>query len=657
MRGNLLLYILLVVCFSCKKEQIEDLKKAKACFTIEGDTIAGEEIVFNSTCTAFADSFYWEFGDGGASSSPNPTYIYVNQGKFLVRLHVYNDYSSDVQEKEIKITKPEVFLHQGVISREETWLEGNHRIIGGVSIEGGSVTIQPGCHVAFSKDAYFNVGVGTPASSTLIANGTGDKPIYFTADEGFKASGNWMNMKFGKGNSGTSSLNHCLIEYGGGGDNSRAMIELRETDLSIRNTMIRYSASSGIYLDSMAYFDHFEGNTITSCSDQGLVIHLNQAHTIGTNNQLDKDNGIVVYGNSFTRAYAEWEAQSSPYYIPGTIIIGSGDGSVLKLLPGVNLALARNSTIHVGKENSKRGDLQLEGVDGNPVRVTSRALKKSPGDWNSIIIGRYSFQSSIDHAIIEYGGGDGSLGAMLVYKQGDVALSNSLISKSGSIGMLLEEDVKISFFSYNNIKECNTYPVSMFASQLHAIGDGNIFETSTGIHVHANSIGRGSFFWTAQNCPYYIEGYVYIGSETETSLTIDTGTILKFLTNSGMKIGYPTGKKGKLIAIGSPSNNIVFTSSAPENEGFHGQWNGVFFYNGTLSGSIINNCTFSYGGGFSSASGLLYANDTGDKLTIMNSFFTYSISWGIYLTGSSHPVLENLSYHDNMMGNLYSPGL
>jgi hypothetical protein len=263
--------------------------------------------------------------------------------------------------------------------------------------------------------------------------------------------------------------------------------------------------------------------------------------------------------------------------------------------------------------------------------------------------------SSLDHAVIEYGGAMPGEGAMLVYNHNKVELSNSMISKSGSLGILLEENAEISSFSNNNINECESYPLSIFANQLHDIGDGNFFETTTGIHVHANNIGNGNIFWPDQSCPYYIEGYVYVGSENGTSLTIAPGTVLKFLTNSGMKIGYPSGRKGKLIAIGSPSNNIIFTSSAPVEALFPGQWNGVFFYNGTLTGSTINNCHFSYGGGFSSASGLVYADDVGDNLTIMNSIFSHSISWGIYLNGSSHPVLENITYHDNLTGNLYSP--
>ncbi|HYX05460.1 MAG TPA: hypothetical protein VE912_01880, partial [Bacteroidales bacterium] len=67
-----------------------------------------------------------------------------------------------------------------------------------------------------------------------------------------------------------------------------------------------------------------------------------------------------------------------------------------------------------------------------------------------------------------------------------------------------------------------------------------------------------------------------------------------------------------------------------------------FFYDGTSNGSILNNCDFSYGGGYSSLSGMVVCNDTPAGLPVIsNCDFSNSSSWGIYVSPYAGPQIDN----------------
>ena len=68
---------LLTIFSSCQKEPT-------ASFTVSSTSVdVGESVYFTNT-SADADSYEWEFGDGGTSSSLSPTYIYNTTGTYTV---------------------------------------------------------------------------------------------------------------------------------------------------------------------------------------------------------------------------------------------------------------------------------------------------------------------------------------------------------------------------------------------------------------------------------------------------------------------------------------------------------------------------------------------------------------------------------------------
>jgi parallel beta-helix repeat protein len=148
-----------------------------------------------------------------------------------------------------------------------------------------------------------------------------------------------------------------------------------------------------------------------------------------------------------------------------------------------------------------------------------------------------------------------------------------------------------------------------------------------------------------------VDGGIDLGSSSGSKLTIEPGTTVSFTSGSRLRVGYFTGTYGILIAEGEPENMITFTSSAPDGFGSAGDWNGIWFYNGTSNGNILDFCSISFGGGYSSSTGNLnFHNETVGVPVVTNCRISNSASWGIFLTVNATPTLSDNLYENNTSG-------
>lgn len=125
------------------------------------------------------------------------------------------------------------------ISTATTWLEGKvYYIDGPISVTNGStLTIQPGAIVKFGAEASLNIEDG----ATIIANGSADKPIYFTSIRDTVGGdsitndavagptrGDWHQIWIHNG-SNSNKLAYCHFRYGGKDGKSSLYIDGKGT--------------------------------------------------------------------------------------------------------------------------------------------------------------------------------------------------------------------------------------------------------------------------------------------------------------------------------------------------------------------------------------------------------------------------------------------
>ena len=121
------------------------------------------------------------------------------------------------------------------------------------------------------------------------------------------------------------------------------------------------------------------------------------------------------------------------------------------------------------------------------------------------------------------------------------------------------------------------------------------------------------------------------------------------LPGTQLQIGHNNGYHGALVAQGTDTNPITFTSNAADPS--PGDWNGIHFSNFTHDDStILEHCIVEYGG--ANTHGNLYFNSASG--TIRNCTITNSSTNGIHLAGSSSPVIDSCILSNNAKNGIYS---
>ena len=97
---------------------------------------------------------------------------------------------------------------------------------------------------------------------------------------------------------------------------------------------------------------------------------------------------------------------------------------------------------------------------------------------------------------------------------------------------------------------------------------------------------------------------------------------------------------------------ITFSSAAPAGFESAGDWDGIWFYDGTSGGTILDYCKYLYGGGYSGNSGNLnFHNETAGVPVISNCQISNSGAWGVYLTNDANPSLSDNTFTSNASGD------
>jgi len=533
---------------------------------------------------------------------------------------------------------------------------GEHVVTSDIYVDGATLTLKPGTVVRFQEGRGLYIGYHSGYSgATLIAEGTEEKPITFTSAAVSKTPGDWDYIGFYDGTSASSSMEWCIVEYGGGYNDNYGMIHVQETRVAIRNSMIRESEAHGITLNSEGSFEAFSDNTLELNNLSAISIFGNHAHTIGSGNTISGDKGIFVQGDRVERSSVTWLKQTVPYFIQGDLYVGSETGTTLNIEPGTELRVGNSRGIYIGYYSGTFGTLVAEGTAEEKISFTSAAPvgAGSAGDWD--IIGFYDGagnSSSLAYCDFAHGGGYSANFGMIHVSEATIALDHCTITASQTSGITLDDEAKFSSCTGNTFGDNNQFPMEIYGNFAHTIGSGNVFNTGLGILVEGDRVEQAEMTWLDQGVPYIIDGSIYLGSASGAKLVLEAGTSLEFTEGSELYVGYYSNTFGILVADGGGGDEITFTSSAPDGFEAPGDWDGIWFHDGASNGSVLDNCIISFGGGYSSNSGNINVlNDATGIPVISGCRIMNSAKYGIYLGNNAAPTLSDNVFSGNASGD------
>lgn len=504
--------------------------------------------------------------------------------------------------------------------------DGNFSVKGTVYVN-AELTIKPGSIIVFHEDARLYV----QNEGTIKAEGTAEKPITFKARE---KGADWTRIHITSNAGKSSKFAYCHIS------GAETGIYVDNNKVSIDNCTIKECSVHGVHLYN-SEFGSFTGNTISDCEEYPLNIPFLQATAVTSDNEISGI-GIALSGNYVGKKNGKVtiHEQTIPYVMPNSWFYIE-DNAEVTIEPGVTIAMTEDAQIRVG--NGSSGKLTAVGTAEKPITFTSNLTDKAAGDWSGIRFEQYNSKSSaMKYCNIEYSGS--GYGAIYLYNT-SIALENCKITDSENYGVYAYDEATFSSFTSNVIENTGLYPVRCSAAAAGTIDPDNKFG-KLGIEIEGNYLTDDAT-WANHKVPYTISvSWFYI--EGGNTLTIAPGVTVQMSEDAQIRVG--NGDEGKLVAVGTTEEPIIFTSA--RNDKFPGDWSGIRFERYAGAGSILSNCKILYGG---SGYGNLYFYGCAGKVTVQDCEIAYSKNCGIYVSNEeSMPVLSNNTYHDNDGGNYIS---
>ncbi|ACL03175.1 Fibronectin type III domain protein [Desulfatibacillum aliphaticivorans] len=548
----------------------------------------------------------------------------------------------------------------GYINTDTTWTtDGSPYILSGVvyvahSERSGStatLTIEAGVEVLFQPGAYLVIGRYSygPYYGVLDVNGTEAQPVVFSSNADEPAPGDWKSVRFTNYTTANSTLDYAIFDHGGA--TYDGMVYCQASSPELTNCFFRDSASNGLYADSNAR-PVLSDCTFEDNAEGAAYVYPSAADGFtgceGTGNGI---NGIRVYGSGMMES-GVWHDQGLPFVLEGNVTVRysdrSGTPATLTIEPGVEVLFQPGYGLTVGYYSSGdfMGALYAVGTEQKPITFTSYAETPSPGDWKGLYFSRSTDESStaLDYCNISYGGL--TYNANIYILNCEPPVSNCTLTHSSAYGIRLADNVtpaiEDNVISYNQSSAIYTFPVGVGGMSGNAgVGNGR-----DAIEV-AGGLLREDQTWKSQGLYYYIAGdlsvYYADRSGENALLTLGPGVNMAFASNAGLNTGYYSNGdyKGALHAVGTEGAPIKLYSA--QDPAVPGDWDGVYFRNGTDSPNCrMEYCTVQHGGAGGAGIRMVDASPVISACTVISN-----TGMGVWCDDKSRPSLWNNLISDN----------
>ena len=551
------------------------------------------------------------------------------------------------------------------------------------------LTIAAGNVIKFNGSSQLSVNHS--AKGALQAVGTPSAPILFTSNTTAEQAA-WYGLWFGPTAAAPqSNVAYATIEYAGSNYWARGGVAVHANSPEFDHVTIRNCQYAG--LSMTAGTPVITSSTITANGGPGIYATggtgLTLTNDTFTNNGgyavtlplsvvLASSSGLSATGNGTGRdaieyrggtmtASSTWPLSALPYVISGTVDVMHTSAPVLTIAAGNTIKF--NSGAQLSVNHSAKGALQANGTAEAPIVFTSNGTA-TQGYWLGLWFGPTAAapQSSVSYATIEYGGSSyWSRGGITAHANAPVfdhvtfrnnqyagvmitggtpVIKNSTITLNGGPGIYANGGTGLTLtddaFTSNN-GYAASLPVGVVlldASGLTATGNGT---GKDGIEYRNGNLSANTT-WPLSSLPYIVSGTVDVYGGSGPVLTIAAGNTVKF--NSGAQIAINGGGRGALVANGTASAPIVFTSNGTLGAGY---WLGLYF--GAAADppqSSVAYATIEYGGSDYWGRGGIDVNVGSplfDHLILRNNQHS-----GLSAHGSGTPIITNTHFLSNPAG-------
>jgi len=334
---------------------------------------------------------------------------------------------------------------------------------------------------------------------------------------------------------------------------------------------------------------------------------------IGTADALDH--------SGYIESDETWTLVDSPHIVTGNITVRNN--AVLTIAAGAEVRFDSDKFLRIGYTSS--GTLQAIGTTQKQIIFTSNASTKADGDWFYIDFSTYATDASkLENCIVEYGGGSMNNPANILINSSNPKIINCIIQKgkggiyitNANTSEIRECEIRenegngifVNKEAFPTIKENDfinngSYPLYIANSSITVdIDNTNNFKGNTPQQIYFGlfKINTDYTMFNTKDTDsdpvsYYVSNDTNLIVQKGATLTIEAGVEVRFEDNKLSIGGTFDDGGGKLIAQGTDTNKIIFTSNkatpAP------GDWIGIYFGNYASIDSIFENCVVEYGGG------------------------------------------------------------
>lgn len=472
-----------------------------------------------------------------------------------------------------------------------------YNIVSQVLISPGiTLTIQPGVRI---QSHYYGFSV----TGRLIANGTAQDSILFTSNCPTPNVADWPGISF-YGPSDSSHFSYCIIEYAQFGLDQCRLV-------SVRNSLIRYCTAGISYIDGGSFSD----NEITNNATAGITVHWVDTlppiirYNVISNNPygIYVNGGIMpcyIVSNYFINNGApmiiDWNISEITEEMTWNPAVGGVECVVwanIVIAESGKLTITPGNTFKMHGQITVNGQFVARGTADSVITFTSDNASPNPGDWYGIWFDASAIDSSIiDHCIIEYGRGITSLFAT------PLLISHSIMRYNQIEGIYCSGNITIDSCQIsNNLAGIIYSGLHTSGAEAH-LGANIISDNDRGILIGGNKLpvfhAPNQFFNNTHDI--YIDGSVVVLDEylwdpavdsvecyVNYTLTIDTSGTFIIAPGNRFRVYDAVFVHGRLIARGTETSKITFTSQAPIPT--PSSWGGIVVCQSSDS-CILSNC-------------------------------------------------------------------